>query len=103
MKNGIEVRANGAVIIKTQRKGGAPQYHVTGSDNGPWDLLRNARKDARNHGQSSSFQAGFRSGVTWDKEYRPGGPYVYNEETQKANDEWHLGFYVALTWRGVFL
>ena len=47
MKNNIEIRPNGIKI--TKRTGNRyPMYFVTGSKNGPWDYLRNARRDADN-------------------------------------------------------
>ncbi|UGC98043.1 hypothetical protein [Oceanospirillum phage vB_OsaM_PD0307] len=57
MKNAIEHRLNGALIVKTRRPLSVPQYHVfkrghggegelVPSPNGPWDYLDNARKDA---------------------------------------------------------
>ncbi len=39
MKDSKEIRANGAVITKTQREGSIAQYHVEGSENGPWDII----------------------------------------------------------------
>lgn len=47
MKNNIEIRPNG---IKIEKKMGNryPLYFVSGSKNGPWDYLHNARKDADN-------------------------------------------------------
>lgn len=46
MIKGKEVRSNGILIVKKEREGSIPQYHVQGSPNGPWDYLRNARRDA---------------------------------------------------------
>lgn len=55
MKNGIETRVNGSLIVKTKRQGSIPQYHVfkrnedgdlVKSINGPFDHLWNARMDS---------------------------------------------------------
>jgi hypothetical protein len=51
MKNGVEVRPNGVRIQAYKRlrdltTGTFRCYLVEGSKNGPWDYLRNARKDA---------------------------------------------------------
>jgi len=53
MKNGREVRPNGSIITKVLMKSGIYLYYVQNinykpSKNGPWDYLRNARKDADN-------------------------------------------------------
>jgi len=45
MKNNIAIRPNG-ITIKKVMGNRYPLYYVTGSKNGPWDYLQNARKDA---------------------------------------------------------
>jgi len=46
MKNGKETRPNGVVITKKFFEDGFYMYYVAGSRSGPWDYLRNARRDA---------------------------------------------------------
>lgn len=40
--------------------------------------------------------AGYKRGAEWDREWPPGGPWVYDEVTALYNDLWRFGWRTAM-------
>ena len=49
--------------------------------------------------ESHPWKQGYDSGINWDANWMPGGPWYYNEITKIAHKEWMEGFNVGLAER----